>query len=826
MIGGTSEVAPRTLDELVERLRARRVEAMSPSFSEIARRIGEERAARGVRARDRTPGRVTVYDCFRLGRRRIDVGLVLDIVTALGADRDETARWRAWCLDLQSWRERSGVVTVRMAAPPLAVPHAPRRIAQQVAAAGATVLVGMAGTGKTQIAATALAAFVESGTVNGIITVDVRGSDPTVPPAHARAILDGIARALGREADDLRPTADRAGAIARELDDQRIAVLLDDVGEADQVRDLARAISATPLVITSRRALRVGAHLRLDVVGWSVDEATDFLALRIGVDRVSEDPEAARAVAELTGGLPLAVSLTATRIAQQPDWSLRDHADALRVRLAGLQLDADVTASLLLSYQGLTEDQRRALRLCAAQPVEQLPRTQVPALLDVPAAAAQKALHALAQTHLVTLDDAGRVGMHALVRTFATAQSIQEDPPAQRDAAIDRLAADYIATARSAQAGAFADFTTHEAEPMEPTAAMAWYAAEVGHVIDVAHAVAARRPDLTVTLSEAIDHYVDSQTMFNGAASLFRTALECAHRLNDPGVIAEAEHRFGHLLLCSGDARAEAHLRRSIDLAQKANLPRTAIGAGNSLAMHAAYQGDAYGALAAFRTVREHIAAAGFEAARGAIADNIGVMLRYLGDLDGAIAEHRAAIAFAQEHGDVAREGGALSNLSEVYLAAGEIETAIATAEEAVATTRDVAAGRHAHALTNLGNALLAQGDAVAARCVHEEALAMTLDVSDASLTSYIHTNLGLCLRELDDDGGAREQFELARQIAAEANMRYELGRALVGLAGYDLAAGDTDGARLLLTDATDAFGTFGGAEPDRARELLAALPA
>ncbi|WP_157894775.1 hypothetical protein [Streptantibioticus cattleyicolor] len=76
----------RTLDVVAECLALLRQEAGNPSYTTIARRVSAARAARGVPAEERTPGRVTVYDCFRAGRRRMDVELLSDIVRALGAD--------------------------------------------------------------------------------------------------------------------------------------------------------------------------------------------------------------------------------------------------------------------------------------------------------------------------------------------------------------------------------------------------------------------------------------------------------------------------------------------------------------------------------------------------------------------------------------------------------------------------------------------------------------------------------------------------------------------------------------------------------------------
>lgn len=82
---------PGSLDEFTAQLRTLRTWAGNPSYAEITRRIDRLRAARGQ------PGgvsRITVYDCFRTGRRRLDIDLVTDIVHALGGTDHDTRRWR------------------------------------------------------------------------------------------------------------------------------------------------------------------------------------------------------------------------------------------------------------------------------------------------------------------------------------------------------------------------------------------------------------------------------------------------------------------------------------------------------------------------------------------------------------------------------------------------------------------------------------------------------------------------------------------------------------------------------------------------------------
>lgn len=83
-------------DALAEDLRALRHAAGSPSFTEIAVRVGQVREARGTDPARSRPARTTAYGTFRAGRSRMDGALVADIAEALDAP------------DPQSWRDRCG----------------------------------------------------------------------------------------------------------------------------------------------------------------------------------------------------------------------------------------------------------------------------------------------------------------------------------------------------------------------------------------------------------------------------------------------------------------------------------------------------------------------------------------------------------------------------------------------------------------------------------------------------------------------------------------------------------------------------------------------
>ena len=72
---------PATLDDLAAELRRLRALVGSPSYADLARRIGTLRAERGQP--HTAPGRITVYDAFRDGR--VHTGLIPEIMRLAAA---------------------------------------------------------------------------------------------------------------------------------------------------------------------------------------------------------------------------------------------------------------------------------------------------------------------------------------------------------------------------------------------------------------------------------------------------------------------------------------------------------------------------------------------------------------------------------------------------------------------------------------------------------------------------------------------------------------------------------------------------------------------
>lgn len=141
-------------DDLAARLAALRSWAGGPSYAEIARRIRERRAERGVPPSEQMPGRSTIYDCFRPGRARVDVELFSDIVAVL-ASPAAVHRWRQALAAVEGRSAAAAVVRVdTLAAPQAALFVGRAPLVDDLLAEGrgsVSIVVGMPGVGKTEL---------------------------------------------------------------------------------------------------------------------------------------------------------------------------------------------------------------------------------------------------------------------------------------------------------------------------------------------------------------------------------------------------------------------------------------------------------------------------------------------------------------------------------------------------------------------------------------------------------------------------------------------------------------------------------------------------
>ena len=342
------------------------------------------------------------------------------------------------------------------------------------AGAGAVVVsavAGLAGVGKTALAIQAAHAARAVGWFpGGVLFVDLHGYDETpVQPAQA---LDALLRALGIPAEHIPPgTEERAGlyrsALAAITDP--VLVVVDNASAEAQVRPLLPGPGPHRALVTSRHTLAgLGARL-LDVEVLAEQTAIALVgevlrAARPGDDRITSDPQAARRLAGVCGGLPLALRITAALLAADPALTVAELAGQLRDevgRLAALRYDdgggtsaPSVAAAFDLSYRRLDEDAARLFRLLPVNPGPDVSTAAAAALAGQPAGAARMVLGRLVRAHLVEPAGAGtaRWRMHDLLRLYSSRLSGTDDGAKEREQARDRLLDYYLTRTRAADA--------------------------------------------------------------------------------------------------------------------------------------------------------------------------------------------------------------------------------------------------------------------------------------------------------------------------------------------------------------------------------------
>ncbi|MFJ2026167.1 BTAD domain-containing putative transcriptional regulator [Streptomyces sp. NPDC087897] len=291
------------------------------------------------------------------------------------------------------------------------------------------LVTGMAGLGKTTLAVHA-AHRCRRYFPDGQLYADLRSADGT--PRHPARVLRRLLRALGcpaegaADAEDL----DRLTHVYRERTRGRqLLIVLDNASGASQLGALLPNSPEPAVLVTGRTALPTvaGAHT-VALAPLAAGDAMRLLAAAAGPDRVAAAGGAAAAIVEHCAGLPLALRIAGTRIAARPlsppDRLARRLADP-RTRLRELHTgELDVHTSLLPSWRALEPEVRTVFPTLAALGPRPFPAADAATALELPEAAAERLLEALADAALLEVSGADEAGQpcylfHPLVRLFA-----------------------------------------------------------------------------------------------------------------------------------------------------------------------------------------------------------------------------------------------------------------------------------------------------------------------------------------------------------------------------------------------------------------------
>lgn len=329
------------------------------------------------------------------------------------------------------------------------------------------VLHGAPGSGRTTLAVRAVHELRDY--FRGACLVDLRGAGSGAgasgasgspeggeSPLSTRDALLHLLNRLGAPREQLlfreRSSADHQVKRLSELYHKHltgvpVTVVLDDASDPEQVRALVPERSDSLVLVTAREALRLPPDLPARVYDLPV-EALDAAGAEELLGAAAEDAsgpydaESSELIRQLCGGLPLALRVAGSSLGPRSP-------RALATDLGAYGPVEPIERALWLRYTDLSEPARRLLRRLALAGRTSLGAAAAAALLATDEAEATRQLTALSRAGLIDHVRGSRYRLHDVVRVFARARLADEEEPADRTAAQERLIANYAELADS-----------------------------------------------------------------------------------------------------------------------------------------------------------------------------------------------------------------------------------------------------------------------------------------------------------------------------------------------------------------------------------------
>lgn len=626
---------------------------------------------------------------------------------------------------------------------------------------------GLGGVGKTALA---VAVAHQLDTVGRVLFVSMRGlqDHPADPEELVGELLESFGVAADAVPDDPGARSELWRAVSARHEP---VVVFDDARDEAHVRPLmpggGRAIITSRATLTGIEAVLV----RLDVL----DEcaAVEIIADGAGEPRVRSEGHAASELAELCGGLPLALRIVGRRLASRPAWSITDLADRLRDevdRLDGLRAgDVAVRATFNLSYRQLDDVDAAVFRLLGLFLAGQF---DSPAIGAIAGRDAEDALERLVDLGLLESLSAARFAVHDLLRIFAK-ERLGEEPSDARLDAQTRLAAHFAAMAydRGQALGTQDEVTLR--------AALTWFDTEWPTILGLVEDLDGADRDAALgALADAVAPLAARRRRWEEWARVSRAALASAERRQEIRDEGRARQNLGIALLEQGKPVAAAEqFERTLNIARTCG---DQVGQARALAQlgsSAKRAGDPEKAVQRLREAVELYRDSSDDIGEARALGDLGNALDDLGDLNGSVNAHRAALAAFEHHGDLFGVAAEFGNLGLALAQADDLAGAKQSAHDAIDVFERLD-DRHMAAKVRLQLAgyLLALEEQAACEAVADEARRMFAEEGDAAgeaaataARARARSAQGRSEQSLADHARAAELYDLSDALGDQA---------------------------------------------------------